>query len=120
MLLVFEPLIVIALGIAVEPAEAEVLAVDPGVIVTVQDDPGAKVTPQVDTLVVPDGSAGLVEMLNDDAEFCPVFVTINILCVPLVAKAKVVVLKDRDVMPGGLSVQLIKTVVTFTLTLFPK
>ena len=118
MLLVFEPLIVIALGIAVEPAEAEVLAVDPGVIVTVQDDPGAKVTPQVDTLVVPDGSAGLVEMLNDDAEFCPVFVTINILGVPLVAK--VVVLKDRDVMPGGLSVQLIKTVVTFTLTLFPK
>lgn len=118
--MVLEPAIVNTLGRAAVPAEATGLAVDPGEIVMLQDEAGAKLALQVDDLVVPVGRVGLVETLIFKAEFCPVFVTIKVRTTPLVFRANVDILKDKDVVPGELFVQLIEIEVTFAVTLVPE
>ena len=85
----------------------------------VQDEPGAREAPQVVDWVVPVGRPGVVVMLTDSAGSCPVFITVKIREVPLVFRANVGVLKDKDVVPGGLSEQLMEIELTFAVMLVP-
>ena len=117
---VLEPPIVRTLGSAAVPAEADALGVNPGEIVISQDEPGARLAPQVDDLVVPVGRAGLGEVLIFNAGFCPVFVITKIRDVPPAYRANVDALKDKEVVLGGLSVQLMEIEVTFAVTLAPE